>query len=73
MPKPQSLIDKIKALPPERLDQVEDFVDFITARAQERSPAPRLRPVRPLSPKSGVIRTTTSTMRFEFGDLVPVQ
>ena len=26
---PQSLIDKIKALPPERLDEVEDFVDFI--------------------------------------------
>jgi hypothetical protein len=34
---PQSLIEKIKALPPERLDEVEDFVDFIAARAQERS------------------------------------
>jgi hypothetical protein len=34
---PQSLIDKIKALPPERLDEVEDFVDFIAARATERS------------------------------------
>jgi hypothetical protein len=33
----QSLIDKIKALPPERLDEVEDFVDFIALRAQERS------------------------------------
>jgi hypothetical protein len=33
---PQSLIDKIKALPPERLDEVEDFVDFIAARATER-------------------------------------
>ena len=37
MPSPQSLIDKIKALPPERLDEVEDFVDFIASREQERS------------------------------------
>lgn len=37
MPNPQSLIDKIKALPPERLDEVEDFVDFIASRARERS------------------------------------
>ena len=37
MPNPQSLIEKIKALPPDRLDEVEDFVDFIAARAQERS------------------------------------
>jgi hypothetical protein len=37
VPNPQSLIEKIKALPPERLDEVEDFVDFIASRAQERS------------------------------------
>jgi hypothetical protein len=30
---PQSLIDKIKALPAERIGEVEDFVDFIAARA----------------------------------------
>jgi len=34
---PQSLIDKIKALPADRLDEVEDFVDFIATRAQDRS------------------------------------
>jgi hypothetical protein len=34
---PQSLIEKIKAIPPERLDEVEDFVDFIASRAQERA------------------------------------
>lgn len=37
VPNPNSLIEKIKALPPERLDEVEDFVDFIALRAQERS------------------------------------
>jgi hypothetical protein len=33
---PQSLIEKIKALPPDRIVEVEDFVDFIAAREQER-------------------------------------
>lgn len=30
----QSLIDKINALPSERIDEVKDFVDFISVRAQ---------------------------------------
>jgi len=33
----ESLIRKIKALPPERVDEVEDFVDFIAEREQNRS------------------------------------
>ena len=33
----QALIDKIKALPSERIDEVEDFVDFIATRAQDRA------------------------------------
>lgn len=37
MPSPQSLIEKIKTLPPDRLDEVEDFVDFIASRAQDRA------------------------------------
>ena len=37
MPNPLSLIEKIKALPDERIVEVEDFVDFIAARAQGRS------------------------------------
>ncbi len=37
MPNPQSLIDKIKALPADRLDEVEDFIDFIASRAQDRA------------------------------------
>lgn len=41
MPNPQSLpkalIEKIKALPSERIDEVEDFVDFIATRAQDRA------------------------------------
>lgn len=30
----ESLIEKIKSLPPERLNEVEDFVDFIAQRTE---------------------------------------
>jgi hypothetical protein len=33
----QNLIEKIKTLPAERIAEVEDFVDFIRLREQERS------------------------------------
>jgi hypothetical protein len=33
----QALIEKIQTLPPDRLVEVEDFVDFIWQREQERS------------------------------------
>jgi len=33
----QALIEKIQALPPERLVEVEDFVDFIRLREQQRA------------------------------------
>jgi hypothetical protein len=31
----QVLIEKIKQLPPQRMAEVEDFVDFLRARADE--------------------------------------
>ena len=37
MPDAQALLEKIQALPPERLSEVENFVDFIAAREQERT------------------------------------
>ena len=37
MRNPQTLIDKINALPPDRIDEVEDFIDFIASRAQDRA------------------------------------
>lgn len=33
----KDLLDKIEALPAERIAEVEDFVEFIAAREQERS------------------------------------
>jgi hypothetical protein len=32
----ESLIEKIKVLPTDRIAEVEDFVDFIVARAHDR-------------------------------------
>jgi hypothetical protein len=32
----ETLIEKIRNLPPERLAEVEDFVDFLTIRDQDR-------------------------------------
>ena len=32
----RELIDKLEALPPERIEEVEDFIDFIKQRDQDR-------------------------------------
>jgi hypothetical protein len=37
MPDTQALMERIQALPPERIAEVEDFVAFITAREQDRA------------------------------------
>lgn len=34
---PRALVDKIAALPEERIAEIEDFVDFIRLREQERA------------------------------------
>ena len=36
-PDTRALIDKIQALPAERIAEIEDFVDFIAARTQDRT------------------------------------
>ena len=33
----QSLIDKLQQLPQERLEEVEDFIDFLRAREEDRT------------------------------------
>ena len=33
----RSIIEKLRTLPPERLAEVEDFVDFLCSRAERRS------------------------------------
>jgi hypothetical protein len=33
----ESMVEKLKALPPERLAEVEDFVDFLKAKNSDRA------------------------------------
>jgi len=33
----QPLVDKLKELPPERLAEVEDFIDFLSQRVHDRA------------------------------------
>jgi hypothetical protein len=37
----KTLMEKIAALPPERIAEIEDFVDFIRLREQKRALTPR--------------------------------
>ncbi len=40
-PHPHTLLEKIQSLPAERIAEVEDFVDFLRARAQPHRPSPQ--------------------------------
>jgi hypothetical protein len=44
-----SLIEKIRALPPERLGEIEDFIDFLTAKARRLVVFDRLPAIAPAS------------------------
>jgi hypothetical protein len=37
MPNAQALMEKIQALPLERIAEIEDFIDFVAAREHERA------------------------------------
>lgn len=42
----QALLDKLKALSPERLAEVEDFVEFLAAKERRQQAVERLRALR---------------------------
>jgi hypothetical protein len=42
-PNPQTLLEKLKTLPPQRLTEVEDFVDFLKLRDDKAQAAASLR------------------------------
>ena len=72
----KTLIEKIEALPAERIAEIEDFVDFIRSREQEQSltatAAAAAASVPAFAAVCGAIPKTTSTMPFEFGDVILV-
>jgi len=60
---PQALFDKIQALPPERIAGVEDFVDFIASRAENKQLGrSQWQPAPPHLPRYGRTPKTTPTM-----------
>ena len=50
----QALFDKLKALPPQQRAEVEDFVDFLTAKARKRAALDRLLAIAPALEAAGV-------------------
>jgi hypothetical protein len=51
---PQALLEKIRALPPERLGEVEDFIDFLSAKSRRLAALDRLLAVAPAPQVAGV-------------------
>ena len=69
----QALLEKLKALPPERVAEVEDFVDFLRTRgdAQQITRA-AARAAEPAFRKIGIIQTMPPTTSYSFGDVLLV-
>ena len=50
----QILVSKIRTLSPQQVSEVEDFVEFLTAKARKRSALDRLRAIAPALKAAGV-------------------
>ena len=61
----QALMDKIEALPPEQLSEVEDFVDFLTAKTLRRAAMDRLLAIAPALEAAGVAPMTEDEIQAE--------
>ena len=53
MPATQALLEKIQRLPPERISEVEDFVDFLSAKARRQAALDRLFAIAPAIEAAG--------------------
>lgn len=61
----QALIEKIQALPAERVVEVEDFVDFITAKARRLGALDRLLAIAPALEAAGAPPITDDDIAAE--------
>ena len=61
----QLLLEKLKALPPERRAEVEDFVDFLAAKARKQSAFDRLLAIAPALEAAGVAPLTEAQVQAE--------
>ncbi len=65
MPNAQALLEKIQALPPERLGEVEDFVDFLAAQTRRIAALDRLLAIAPALEAAGVASMTEEELQAE--------
>ncbi len=61
----QVLIEKIQALPPERLGEVEDFVDFLAAKTRRLRALDRLLAIAPALAATGAPPITEDEIQAE--------
>lgn len=61
----EQLLEKLKALPPERRAEVEDFVDFLTAKARKQAAFDRLLAIAPALAAAGVEPMTEDEVNAE--------
>jgi hypothetical protein len=60
-----TLLEKLRALPPDQLREVEDFVDFLAAKARRRAAMDRLLSIAPGLEESGVTPVSESDVQAE--------
>ena len=65
MPSPQALVEKIAALPPERIAEIEDFVEFIAAKTRREAAFDRLLAVAPALEEAGIPPMTEDEIMAE--------
>lgn len=65
MPTTQALITKIQDLPPEELDEVENFIDFLSTKRRRRAALDHLLSVAPALEAAGVPAMTEAELQAE--------
>ena len=65
MPNPDILIEKTQALPPERLAEVEDFMDFLSAKSRRLGALDRLLAIAPALEKAGAPEISEDELQAE--------
>jgi hypothetical protein len=61
----EQLLEKLQALPPERRAEVEDFVDFLAAKARKQAAFDRLLAIAPALAAAGVEPMTEDEINAE--------
>lgn len=62
---PSQLMDKLKDLPPQRLAEVEDFVDFLAAKENKTAALDRLLAIAPALEAAGAPRLSEEEIATE--------